>query len=43
MRWVGDDKSLVILVLASHFEFNLIEGILKLRNTHTHSWSDSVF
>ena len=33
MRWVGHDRGLVILVLARDFEFNLLEGNLKLNIT----------
>ena len=33
MRWAGDDKGLVILVLARGFEFNLFEGALKPNTT----------
>ena len=42
MRWVGEDKGLVILVLARGFECYLLEGVLKsitFNNTFSLGWS----
>ena len=38
MRQVGDDKGLIILVLARGFESNLLEGALKSNSLQLLPW-----